>query len=71
LSFASHWRRDGQSVPLFKTDLLGGPISAIPWRSQYDVTVDGQRLLLNLPIEDPTARAPVAVGTNWMATLKK
>jgi Tol biopolymer transport system component len=61
----------GPPVSLFKADLLGGPISAIPWRSQYDVTADGQRLLLNVPIEDPTARAPITVITNWMATLKK
>jgi hypothetical protein len=61
----------GTAVPLFKANLLGGPVPAIPWRTQYDVAPDGQRFLLNEPLEDGYAHAPITVVTNWMAALKK
>ena len=61
----------GAAVPLFKANLLGGPVSSIPWRTQYAVTSDGKRFLLNEPLEDAYARAPITVVTNWMAAAKK
>jgi eukaryotic-like serine/threonine-protein kinase len=61
----------GVPLPLFKAKLLGGPVSAIPWRMQYAVTADGQRFLLDEPLEDVYAHAPITVVTNWMATVKK
>jgi serine/threonine protein kinase/Tol biopolymer transport system component len=61
----------GTPVPLFKANLLGGVVPGIPWRMQYAVASDGQRFLLNEPLEDPYANAPITVVTNWTATLKK
>jgi serine/threonine protein kinase/Tol biopolymer transport system component len=61
----------GAAVPLFTANLLGGPSSAIPWRTQYAASPDGQRFLLNEPVEDAYAYAPITVVTNWMAALKK
>jgi serine/threonine protein kinase/Tol biopolymer transport system component len=59
----------GTPVPLFKAKLLGGVVPAIPWRIQYDVTPDGQRFLLNEPLEDPYSNAPIVVVTNWQSAL--
>jgi serine/threonine protein kinase/Tol biopolymer transport system component len=59
----------GTPVPLFKAKLLGGVVPAIPWRIQYDATPDGQRFLLNEPLEDPYANAPIVVVTNWQSAL--
>ena len=61
----------GTPVPLFKAKLLGGAVPAILWRSQYAVSKDGQRFLLNEQLESPNARAPIVVVTNWMAALKR
>jgi hypothetical protein len=55
-------------------EVLGShrPVAAVPWRNQYAVTGDGQRFLLDEPLEDVYAHAPITVITNWMAaTLKK
>ena len=44
--------------------------SAVPYAyHQYDVTADGQRFLLNAPLENPTV--PITVVLNWPAGLKK
>jgi Tol biopolymer transport system component len=60
----------GATVPLFKPRLLNGPAAALGFRAQYDVTRDGQRFLLNVPVEDaPTP--PITVVLNWTAGLKK
>jgi Tol biopolymer transport system component/tRNA A-37 threonylcarbamoyl transferase component Bud32 len=60
----------GSAKALFKASLLGGPVPAILWRMEYAVSNDG-RFLLNEPLEDPYARAPIVVVTNWMTALKK
>jgi serine/threonine protein kinase len=60
----------GTAKPLFKANLLGGPVPAILWRMEYAVSKDG-RFLLNEPLEDPYTRAPIVVVTNWMTALKK
>jgi len=60
----------GTPVPLFRPRLLNGPNAGIGFRAQYDVTRDGQRFLLNVPVEDaPTP--PITVVLNWTSELKK
>jgi hypothetical protein len=50
--------------------LLNGPNAGTGFRAQYDVMRDGQRFLLNVPVEDaPTS--PLTVVINWTAGLKK
>ena len=61
----------GSGVPLFTANLFGGPVSSIPWPTQNAVTSDGQRFLLNQPLEDSYARAPVTVVANWIAALNQ
>jgi eukaryotic-like serine/threonine-protein kinase len=50
-------------TPLFKIDPRQGP------RYPYDVTPDGERFLVNTPVEQPES-PPIAVVVNWMAALK-
>jgi Tol biopolymer transport system component len=60
----------GAPVPLFRPGLLNGPNNATGFRAQYDVTRDGQRFLLNVPVEDaPTP--PITVVLDWTVGLKK
>jgi hypothetical protein len=59
----------GSAVPLFTANLLGGPVSSIPWRTQYAAASTGQRFLLNEPLEGPSLHAPVTVVANWMSAL--
>jgi len=49
--------------PLFETRAAGN-------RSQYAVTADGQRFLINTAPEQ-AASAPIAVVVNWTAGLKR
>jgi hypothetical protein len=37
----------------------------------YDVSVDGQRFLVNTLTEDTTSTAPITLVVNWTAALKK
>jgi Tol biopolymer transport system component len=60
--------RAGPAVPLFKAEILNGPVSSIGFRAQYDVTRDGQRFLLNVPVEDSRS-SPINVVLNWAAGL--
>jgi len=57
----------GAAVPLFEAHLLGGGLGL---RLQYDVARDGQRFLLNVPLEDAAASS-ITVVLNWAAGLKK
>jgi hypothetical protein len=42
------------------------------FRAQYDVTADGQRFLLNVPVQDQDASSPaITVVLHWAAELKK
>jgi hypothetical protein len=62
----------GTPVPLFSARMLGGPSSAPGFRAQYDVSADGQRFLLNVPVQDEDASSPViTVVLDWTAGLKK
>jgi len=58
----------GRATPLFRTRLVptGSQIVGIP--AMYDVTPDGQRLLINGPPADPGP--PMTVVLNWAAGLK-
>jgi eukaryotic-like serine/threonine-protein kinase len=58
----------GRAVPLFRTRLqpIGSQISGIG--AMYDVTPDGQRILINGPPADPGP--PMTVVLNWAAGLK-
>ncbi|MBN1491019.1 MAG: PD40 domain-containing protein [Phycisphaerae bacterium] len=54
----------GAPVALFLTRNMGEK------RTQYAVTRDGQRFLINIPVEESTA-SPIIIVTNWTAGLKK
>ena len=60
----------GAAVPLFEAHLLNGPTYGPGFRSQYDVARDGQRFLLNVPLDDADASS-ITVVLNWTAGLKK
>jgi hypothetical protein len=60
----------GVAVPLFEARMLNGPGPHLGFKQQYDVARDGQRFLLNVPVEDATA-SPITVVINWPALLKK
>jgi hypothetical protein len=60
----------GAAVPLFEAHLLNGPTSGPGLRNQYDVARDGQRFLLNVPLEDATDSS-ITVVLNWTSGLKK
>jgi Tol biopolymer transport system component len=59
----------GTPVPLFEARMLGGPTTGVNMRGQY-ATSDGQKFLVNVPIED-AASTPMTVVLNWTSTLKK
>jgi hypothetical protein len=56
----------GAPKPLFDVRV---PLTGNPYRSNYAVTADGQRFLVNTRIEG--APAPINVILNWTALLKK
>ena len=60
----------GAAVPLFEARLLNGPNITPGFNPQYDVTRDGQRFLLNVPLEE-TPSSPITVVVNWTEGLKK
>lgn len=55
----------GSPKPLFEVRL-----EIEPRRSRYQVAANGQRFLVNVPLES-TLSAPITVVTNWTAGLKK
>jgi eukaryotic-like serine/threonine-protein kinase len=61
----------GTAVPLFKARILLGPTAAVGFRQQYDVTPDGKRFLINVPIDDSAAASSITVVLNWPAALNK
>ena len=62
----------GSPRPLFRTNLtgayLGAPFLNTRVRNEYEVSADGQRFLLNEPVEGPSAYA-VRILVNWAALL--
>jgi hypothetical protein len=55
----------GTPTPLFHPTLRSTLL-----RNHYDVSPDGQRFLINTPVQDETT-APVTVVLNWASTLRK
>ena len=49
------------AVPLFEARMLNGPGTHAGFKQQYDVTRDGQRFLLTVPLEE-TASSPITFG---------
>ena len=60
----------GTAVPLFEARMLNGSSTSNGFRPQYAVTRDGQRFLLNVPLEEASA-SPITVVLSWTAGLKK
>jgi eukaryotic-like serine/threonine-protein kinase len=58
----------GDGAPLFRAALVGSSSLGTLARNQYDVTGDGQRLLVNVPSADPSA-IPITVVVNWTKAL--
>jgi serine/threonine protein kinase len=56
----------GSAIALFEPSLLAFGPSV---RQQYDVTHDGQRFLLNTPVEEPS-ESSITVVLNWFEELK-
>ena len=57
----------GAVKPLFDVSQRSGPVV----RSQYDVTPDGQRFLINMPArQQQESTPPITLVTNWTAGLK-
>lgn len=46
----------GSAVPLFRAQMLNGPAATLGFRAQYDITPDGQRFLLNMPVGEAQTR---------------
>jgi hypothetical protein len=61
----------GTPVPLFSARLLGGPTMVTGFRAQYDVSADGKRFLLNVPVEEEASSPAITVVLNWTAGLRK
>jgi Tol biopolymer transport system component len=60
----------GIPAPLFEPRLVNGPANTTGYRPQYDVSPDGQRFLVNVPLDEATA-SPITVVLNWPTLLKK
>ena len=58
----------GRPEPLFRARMVNGSNSGIGFRAQYDVTRDGQRFLLNVPVEEGRPQT-ITVVLNWMVGL--
>jgi len=56
--------------PLFEANFLNGPQVSAGFRAQYEPSADGQRFLINVPIEG-TVTVPMTVVLNWREALKK
>jgi hypothetical protein len=58
----------GAAERFFPVQMLNGPNSAVNYRAQYDVTPNGQRFLINLPVESAEEQS-ITVLLNWAAAL--
>ena len=57
----------GSPSPLFEVRVLSGPPTS---GGSYAVSHNGQRFLINIPVEE-SFPAPAVVVQNWTASLKK
>ena len=55
----------GPAMPLFNIRMLNGPNVSGGFRMQYDVASDGNRFLIDVPIDD--APPAITLALNWMA----
>ena len=64
---------DGGDITVINPWLRSGPCewTEPPLRAEFDVTPDGQRFLINAPLDESTlaARARIAVVLNWQQLL--
>ena len=60
----------GTPHPLFEANFLNGPQVSAGFRAQYEPSADGQRFLINVPIEG-SVTVPMTVVLNWREALKK
>jgi Tol biopolymer transport system component len=60
----------GQPAVLFQTRIFEAGAFVFSDKQQYDVTPDGQRFLINTPVEGATS-PPLTVVLNWQAGLRK
>jgi hypothetical protein len=60
----------GAAVALFQPGLVNGAANTIGYRAQYEVSPDGQRFLLNVPI-DPSSESPITVVLNWLSLMRQ
>jgi hypothetical protein len=56
----------GAPMPLFETH-----IRTEPHFTQYDVSADGQRFLINTMVETVAEREPITLVLDWTATLER
>jgi Tol biopolymer transport system component len=61
----------GTPVPLFSARILGGPSTIVGFRAQYDVRADGERFLLNVPVDEDASSPAITVVLNWAAGLRR
>lgn len=59
----------GAATPLFRVAMLNGPVAGVGFGPQYDVSRDGQRFLVNLPVESG-APPSITVLLNWVSALR-
>ena len=50
---------------------VGVPKALFDAPGWFDVTADGQRFIVVMPVEQAQARSPITVVLNWQAGLKK
>jgi Tol biopolymer transport system component len=60
----------GPPKALFDPYMLGGARTMLGFRHQYDVSPDGQRFLINVPVAEESS-SPITLVLNWTAGLKK
>jgi hypothetical protein len=62
----------GIPTPLFVARVLGGgsTTTVTGFRAQYDVTGDGQRFLLNVPVDEDASLPAITVVLNWATSLR-
>ena len=60
----------GTPKPLFEMHNVAGARNAAGLRQQYDISPDGQRILVNVAIAEESS-SPITLVLNWTAGLKK
>jgi hypothetical protein len=66
MALAVEVKGDGKSF----TASLPKPLFEVAEQGQFDVSKDG-RFLIQVPVQQDSAKVPLTVVTNWQAALKK